>query len=114
MDMTCKRAAVIGGGSGLGLAAVHALCGMGWNVAVYDRAEPENLPTFLTGNRFDALNVTIPYKKDVIPFLAEISADAKAITPRSINRASTREISFFIRPFPPYIISHPHLCGMIY
>lgn len=41
--------------------------------------EPEHLEAFLTGNRFDALNVTIPYKKAVIPYLGEISADAKVI-----------------------------------
>lgn len=41
--------------------------------------EPEQLETFLLSDRFDALNVTIPYKKAVIPYLGEISADARAI-----------------------------------
>lgn len=56
MDMTCKRAAVIGGGSGLGLAAAHALCRMGWNVAVYDRTEPESLPENAVFTRFNLLS----------------------------------------------------------
>ena len=41
--------------------------------------EPENLGAFLQGDGFDALNVTIPYKKDVIPYLAELSPAARAI-----------------------------------
>ena len=41
--------------------------------------EPDALETFIRSDRFDALNVTIPYKKAVIPYLSEISADAKAI-----------------------------------
>ncbi len=41
--------------------------------------EPDALEAFLQSDRFDALNVTIPYKKAVIPCLAEISPDAKAI-----------------------------------
>lgn len=36
---------------------------------------PEDLPAFLTGGDFDALNVTIPYKKAVIPYCAELIAD---------------------------------------
>ena len=51
--------------------------------------EPEDLETFIRSGRFDALNVTIPYKKAVIPFLAEISADAKAIG--SVNTIVKRE-----------------------
>ena len=51
--------------------------------------EPEDLETFIQSSRFDALNVTIPYKKAVIPFLAEISADAKAIG--SVNTIVKRE-----------------------
>lgn len=41
--------------------------------------EPEDLDAFMTGNRFDALNVTIPYKKSVIPYCAELSETARAI-----------------------------------
>lgn len=41
--------------------------------------EPDDLEGFLRGDDFDALNVTIPYKKAVMPYLSEISEDARAI-----------------------------------
>lgn len=41
--------------------------------------EPEQLCAFMRSSRFDALNVTIPYKRDVIPFCAELSPAAAAI-----------------------------------
>ena len=41
--------------------------------------EPEQLDAFMLGDAFDALNVTIPYKKAVIPYCAELSPAAKAI-----------------------------------
>lgn len=40
---------------------------------------PENLGDFLRSGTFEGLNVTIPYKKAVMPCLAEISENAKAI-----------------------------------
>ena len=40
---------------------------------------PENLGDFLRSGTFEGLNVTIPYKKAVMPYLAEISENAKAI-----------------------------------
>ena len=40
---------------------------------------PENLEKFLTSGKFKGINVTIPYKKAVIPFLDEISAEARKI-----------------------------------
>ena len=45
----------------------------------YDLFEisPENLPNFLKIGDFDALNVTIPYKKAVMPYCAEISETAR-------------------------------------
>lgn len=41
--------------------------------------EPEQLDAFMRGNSYDAMNVTIPYKKDVIPHCTELSPAAKAI-----------------------------------
>lgn len=41
--------------------------------------EPEQLDAFMQGNAFDAMNVTIPYKKSVIPYCAELSPAARAI-----------------------------------
>lgn len=40
---------------------------------------PEDLGDFLRSGSFEGLNVTIPYKRAVIPYLAEISENAKAI-----------------------------------
>ncbi len=39
----------------------------------------EDLDAFMTKRDFKAINVTIPYKQDVIPYLYEISPEAKAI-----------------------------------
>lgn len=40
---------------------------------------PEGLEDFLKNGELDAFNVTIPYKKDVMPFLDEISPEALSI-----------------------------------
>ena len=40
---------------------------------------PEELPAFLTGRSFRGINVTIPYKQAVIPFLDRIDDTARAI-----------------------------------
>ncbi|MBR6794110.1 MAG: shikimate dehydrogenase [Clostridia bacterium] len=40
---------------------------------------PEELISFMQKKEFSAINVTIPYKQDVIPYLYEISPQAKAI-----------------------------------
>ena len=41
--------------------------------------EPEQLGDFLKNGDFTGLNVTVPYKKDVIPYLDELSDRAKAL-----------------------------------
>ena len=41
--------------------------------------EPEALSAFLQSGCFDGLNVTIPYKKDIIPYCAELSETARTI-----------------------------------
>lgn len=40
---------------------------------------PENIPAFFHERAFDGINVTIPYKKTVIPYCAELSDRAKRI-----------------------------------
>ena len=47
----------------------------------YDLFEvaPEALDSFMTGGTFDGLNVTIPYKKAVMPYCAELSETARAM-----------------------------------
>ena len=51
--------------------------------------EPEELETFLRSGTFDGLNVTIPYKKAVMPLLDEISPEAAAIG--SVNTIVNRD-----------------------
>ena len=52
-------------------------------LAAYDyslfEVEKENLSAFLSARRFDGLNVTIPYKKAVLPYLDNLSDVAKRL-----------------------------------
>lgn len=56
--------------------AIHAMLGD----YRYDLIElpPQALEDFVKSDRWDGLNVTIPYKKDVVPFCDELSPGAKA------------------------------------
>ena len=56
---------------------MHRLFG-GYEYALFQR-EPEELEAFLKEAPFDGINVTIPYKKAVIPYCAELSENAAAI-----------------------------------
>ena len=56
---------------------------------------PEDLPAFLTGGDFDALNVTIPYKKAVIPYCAELSPIAQKLG--SVNVLVRRADGTYVR-----------------
>ena len=51
--------------------------------------EPEDVGAYLQNGDFDATNVTIPYKKTVLPFLAEITAEAQKIG--SVNTITRTE-----------------------
>ena len=57
--------------------AIHAFLG-DYSYQLFEK-EPEELPDFLRNGDFDAINVTIPYKKDVIPYLDELSPVAKKL-----------------------------------
>ena len=46
---------------------------------VLKELSPEELPAFMAAKRFRGINVTIPYKQAVIPFLDEIDETARAI-----------------------------------
>lgn len=48
----------------------------GYTYLLHER-EPEGIEDLLWNEPFDGLNVTIPYKKDVIPYLDEVDALAK-------------------------------------
>lgn len=56
---------------------IHAHLGT-YSYELFERT-PEQLETFFQQQDFDAINVTIPYKKDVIPFCAELSDRAKRL-----------------------------------
>lgn len=56
---------------------IHSMLG-DYEYLLYEK-EPEELEGFLKSGEFDGLNVTIPYKKSVIPYCAELSDIAKAI-----------------------------------
>lgn len=51
--------------------------------------EPDEVGTFLQNGKFDATNVTIPYKKTVMPFLSEITEEAQKIG--SVNTITRTE-----------------------
>ena len=57
--------------------AIHAQLA-DYSYLLYEK-EPEELEHFLRSGEFDGLNVTIPYKKAVIPYCAELSDTARAI-----------------------------------
>lgn len=54
---------------------IHALLG-DYSYELFEVA-PEKLGEFLQAGEFDGLNVTIPYKRTVIPYCAELSAAAR-------------------------------------
>lgn len=56
---------------------IHGLLG-DYSYALFEK-EPEQLASFLKGGDFAGINVTIPYKKDVIPYLDELSPAAQKI-----------------------------------
>jgi len=57
---------------------IHAALGGEYSYELFE-VEPENLASFMKQGDFHGLNVTIPYKKAVIPFCHTLSADALAI-----------------------------------
>ena len=73
--------------------------GHSWSPAIHEKLgsypyrlfelEPEALPAFLSRGGFKGLNVTIPYKKAVIPYLAELSPRARQLG--SVNTILRRE-----------------------
>lgn len=55
-----------------------ALVGDRYTYELFERA-PDGLEAFLRGDEWDAINVTIPYKQAVMPYLDEISPEAERI-----------------------------------
>ena len=57
--------------------AIHAQLG-DYAYALYEK-EPDELEDFLQNGDFHGLNVTIPYKKAVVPYCAQLSPKARAL-----------------------------------
>ena len=56
---------------------LHALLG-DYEYLLYER-EPDEVEDFIRRGAWDAINVTIPYKKTVVPFLDELSEGSRAL-----------------------------------
>lgn len=56
----------------------RALVGDRYTYELFER-DPADVESFIRGGEWDAINVTIPYKKVVMPFLDEISPEARRI-----------------------------------
>lgn len=57
--------------------AIHAMLA-DYDYALFER-EPEEVGQFLRNGEWDGLNVTIPYKKTVLPYCAELSDTARTV-----------------------------------
>ena len=57
--------------------AIHGMLA-GYDYQLFER-EPEQLEDFLKNGPWDGINVTIPYKKAVLPYCAELSETARRI-----------------------------------
>lgn len=61
--------------------AIHARLG-NYDYSLFEK-EPAELESFLRSSDFDGLNVTMPYKRAVIPFLDELTPEAREL--RAVN-----------------------------
>ena len=60
--------------------------------------EPDQIADFLRNGEFDGLNVTIPYKKDVIPYCAELSPPPNGWEQSIPSSADPTEVSSATTP----------------
>jgi shikimate dehydrogenase len=67
---------------------IHQLLSDGAYLYELFAVPPQEFESFLNTRSFDGLNVTIPYKKTIIPYLADISNEAKKIG--SVNTVLVR------------------------
>ena len=58
---------------------IHAALSQGSYDYQLFEVQPENLAAFMTGSDFDGLNVTIPYKQQVVQFCAQLTPVAQKI-----------------------------------
>lgn len=55
-------------------AVIHSFCGLDYSLR---ELPPEKLSEFVKSRKFDGLNVTIPYKKSIVPLLDEVDGIAE-------------------------------------
>ena len=67
---------------------IHACLG-DYSYTLFEK-EPEEVADFLKNGGFTGLNVTIPYKKTVIPYLDELSPAAKKLGAFEAKRSGCR------------------------
>ena len=78
-DDSIRRIGLIGGKLGHSYSPqIHALLGMTYPYELREVA-PTEIGMFLTDCPYDGFNVTIPYKKDIIPYLCGMSETAKRL-----------------------------------
>ena len=78
-DQKERRIALIGGKLGHSYSPqIHALLGMTYPYEMHEVA-PDKIEEFLRTNPYDGFNVTIPYKKDIIPHLCGMSDTARRL-----------------------------------
>ena len=56
---------------------IHTFLG-NYEYPLYEK-EPEEIEAFMTSGEFDGMNVTIPYKETVIPYMSQLSETAQKI-----------------------------------
>ena len=56
---------------------IHACLG-NYSYSLFEK-EPEEIGDFLRNGDYSGINVTVPYKKDVLPFLDELSPIAEKL-----------------------------------
>ena len=57
---------------------IGLMAGQPYDYVLFER-EPEELESFIRGEEWEGLNVTVPYKEAVIPFLDGLSQEAEEI-----------------------------------
>ena len=63
---------------------IGLMAGQPYDYVLFER-EPEELESFIRGEEWEGLNVTVPYKETVIPFLDGLSQEAEGASERDYD-----------------------------
>ncbi len=73
-------------------AKIHGERGLDYSL---EEIEPENLGAFVRNCGYDGFNVTIPYKKEIIPYLTELDENAAAVgAVNTVKRSGDKLIGY--------------------